>query len=164
MIELSGYDVGDNIFILGSGDIGQIMARRFRQLGKTVIAMAEISDHLGGLKRNQEECIEAYNIPVMLKTTVTEIHGYPRTTGVTVHHFDTNTDEFIECETLISALGLIPDRSLADDLKTTDANGKASYPEWLHFCGNADFVHEIADSASSQGEKLGLTLAHKLHQ
>lgn len=164
MIELGGYDVGDNIFILGSGDIGQIMARRFRQLGKTVIAMAEINDHLGGLKRNQEECIEAYNIPVMLKTTVTEIHGYPRITGVTVHHFDTNTDEFIECETLISALGLIPDRSLADDLKTTDANGKESYPEWLHFCGNADFVHEIADSASSQGEKLGLTLAHKLHQ
>ncbi len=164
MIELSGYDVGDNIFILGSGDIGQIMARRFRQLGKTVIAMAEISDHLGGLKRNQEECIEAYNIPVMLKTTVTEIHGYPRITGVTVHHFDTNTDEFIECETLVSALGLVPDRSLANDLKTTDANGKASYPEWLHFCGNADFVHEIADSASSQGEKLGLTLAHKLHQ
>ncbi|MBO5514274.1 MAG: NAD(P)/FAD-dependent oxidoreductase [Mogibacterium sp.] len=164
MIELGGYDVGDNIFILGSGDIGQIMARRFRQLGKTVIAMAEISDHLGGLKRNQEECIEAYNIPVMLKTTVTEIHGYPRITGVTVHHFDTNTDEFIECETLVSALGLVPDRSLANDLKTTDANGKASYPEWLHFCGNADFVHEIADSASSQGEKLGLTLAHKLHQ
>ena len=164
MIELGGYDVGDNIFILGSGDIGQIMARRFRQLGKTVIAMAEISDHLGGLKRNQVECIEAYNIPVMLKTTVTEIHGYPRITGVTVHHFDTNTDEFIECETLISALGLIPDRSLADDLKTTDANGKASYPEWLHFCGNADFVHEIADSASSQGEKIGLMLAHKLHQ
>ena len=164
MIELGGYDVGDNIFILGSGDIGQIMARRFRQLGKTVITMAEISDHLGGLKRNQEECIEAYNIPVMLKTTVTEIHGYPRITGVTVHHFDTNTDEFIECETLVSALGLVPDRSLANDLKTTDANGEESYPEWLHFCGNADFVHEIADSASSQGEKIGLTLAHKLHQ
>ncbi len=164
MIELGGYDVGDRIFILGSGDIGQIMARRFRQLGKTVIAMAEISDHLGGMIRNQEECIKAYNIPVMLQTTVTEIHGYPRITGVTVHHFDTNIDEFIECETLISALGLIPDRSLADGLKTTDASGNTSYPEWLHFCGNADFVHDIADSASSQGEKLGLMLADKLHR
>ena len=85
-------------------------------------------------------------------------------TSVSQSSIDTNTDEFIECETLVSALGLVPDTSLANDLKTTDANGKASYPEWLHFCGNADFVHEIADSASSQGEKLGLTLAHKLHQ
>ena len=164
MIELGGYDVGDHIFILGSGDIGQIMARRFKQLGKSVICMAEISNHLGGMKRNQEQCIQAYDIPVMLNTTVTEIHGYPRLSGVTVHHFDTNTDEFIECETLISALGLIPDKSLADGLKITDESGNTAYPEWLHFCGNADYVHDIADSASSQGEKLGLMLADRLRQ
>lgn len=164
MIELGGHDVGDDIFILGSGDIGQIMARRLCQLGKAVIGIAEISDHLGGMKRNQEECIKAYDIPVMLNTTVTEIHGYPRLTGVTVHHFDTNKDEFIECETLISALGLVPDKSLAESLETTDASGNKTYPDWLHFCGNADYVHDIADSASLQGEKLGLTLAEKLHQ
>lgn len=164
MIELGGYDIGDRIFILGSGDIGQIMARRFRQLGKTVIGMAEIKDSLGGMKRNQEECIKAYDIQVMLRTTVTEIHGYPRLTGVTVHHFDTNEDEYIECETLISALGLVPDKSLADGLEITGASGNRCYPEWLHFCGNADYVHDIADSASSQGEKLGFMLASKLHQ
>lgn len=163
MVELGGYDIGDRIFILGSGDIGQIMARRFGQLGKTVIGMTEIRDRLGGMKRNQDECIKAYDIPVMLKTTITEIHGYPRLTGVTVHHFDTNIDEFIECETLISALGLVPDKSLADGLIITDASGNKVYPEWLHFCGNADYVHDIADSASLQGEKLGLTLARKLH-
>jgi NADPH-dependent 2,4-dienoyl-CoA reductase/sulfur reductase-like enzyme len=151
LIELGGYDIGDNIFILGSGDIGQIMARRFRQLGKKVIAIAEISDHLGGMKRNQEQCIKAYDIPVMLQTTVIEIHGYPRVEGVTVHHFDSNTDEYIECETLISALGLIPDKSLADSF--------SERPDWLHFCGNADFVHDKADSASAQGEKLGKALA-----
>jgi len=157
MIELGGYDTGDLIFILGSGDIGQIMARRFVQLGKTVIGMAEQNDHLGGMKRNQEECVEAYNIPVILNSTITEVHGSPRLTGVTLHHLDSGTDELIECSTLITALGLEPDRSLAEGLKHDEG-----YPQWLHFCGNADYVHEIADSASSQGEKLGAAAAERI--
>ena len=157
LIELGGRDVGKRIFILGSGDIGQIMARRFCQLGKTVAGMAESGDHLGGMKRNQEECIKAFDIPVMLHSTVTRIHGYPCLEGVTVHHSDTGKDEYVECDTLITALGLLPDRSLAEDLVK-----EGGYPEWLHFCGNADYVHEIADGASAQGEKLGLELAQKL--
>ena len=157
MIELGGYDTGSRIFILGSGDIGQIMARRFVQLDRTVIGMAEISDHLGGMKRNQEECIKAYDIPVILNSTVTEVHGFPHLTGVTLHHLDSGTEEFVECDTLITALGLEPDRSLAEGLETSDG-----YPQWLHFCGNADFVHEIADSASAQGERLGLTVAERI--
>ena len=157
MIELGGYDAGSRIFILGSGDIGQIMARRFVQLGKTVVGMAEISDHLGGMKRNQEECITAYGIPVILNSTVTEVHGFPHITGVTLYHIDSGRDELIECDTLITALGLEPDRSLAKNLET---NGE--YPGWMHFCGNADFVHEIADSASAQGEKLGIILANRI--
>lgn len=159
MTELSSYDVGSRIFILGSGDIGQIMARRFVQLGKTVIAMAEQNDHLGGMKRNQDDCIRAYDIPVILNSTVTEVHGSPHLTGVTLHHLDSGTDELIECDTLITALGLEPDRSLAEGLKTDDG-----YPDWLHFCGNADFVHEIADSASAQGEKLGRDLASHIQR
>lgn len=157
MIELGGYDTGSRIFILGSGDIGQIMARRFVQLGKTVIGIAEISDHLGGMKRNQEECILAYDIPVILNSTVTEVHGFPHLTGVTLHHTDSGADEYIECDTLITALGLEPDRFLAEELKTADG-----YPGWLHFCGNADFVHEIADSASAQGERLGTEVAERI--
>ena len=157
MIELGGYDTGSRIFILGSGDIGQIMARRFAQLGKTVVGMAEISDHLGGMKRNQEECIKAYNVPVFLKSTVTEVHGFPKLTGVTLHHLDSGTEELFECDSLITALGLEPDRSLAEALKTADG-----YPRWLHFCGNADFVHEIADSASAQGERLGTEVAERI--
>ena len=157
MTELGGYDTGSRIFILGSGDIGQIMARRFVQLGKTVIGMAEQNDRMGGMKRNQEECIRAYNIPVILNSTVTEVHGYPGLTGITLHHLDSGKDELIECDTLITALGLDPDRSLAEGLETD-----GEYPEWLHFCGNADFVHEIADSASAQGEKLGIDLAEKI--
>lgn len=157
MIELGAYDIGSRIFILGSGDIGQIMARRFVQLGKTVVGMAEQNDHLGGMKRNQEECVEAYRIPVILNSTVTVIHGFPHLAGVTLHHLDSGTDEFIGCDTLITALGLEPDRSLADGLKN---DGR--YPEWLHFCGNADYVHEIADGASAQGEKLGRSLAKQI--
>ena len=157
MIELGGYDIGNIIFILGSGDIGQIMARRFVQLGKTVVGMAEQKDHLGGIKRNQEECIRAYDIPVVLNSTVTEVRGFPCLTGVTLHHLDSGDDEFIECDTLITALGLEPDRSLAESLVA-----EGGYPDWLHFCGNADFVHEIADSASAQGEKLGRNLACRI--
>jgi len=157
MIELGGYDTGSIIFILGSGDIGQIMARRFIQLGKSVTGIAEISDHLGGMKRNQDECVKAYDIPVMLNSTVTEVHGFPHITGVTLHHLDSGLDEIIECDTLITALGLEPDRSLAEGLETPDG-----YPQWLHFCGNADFVHEIADSASAQGEKLGRSVAERI--
>ena len=157
MIELGGYDIGSRVFILGSGDIGQIMARRFVQLGKTVIGMAEQNDHLGGLKRNQEECIDAYGIPVILNSTVTEVHGFPQLTGVTLHHLDSGKDEFIGCDTLISALGLEPDKSLAEGL-----NSNGAYPAWLHFCGNADHVHEIADGASAQGEKLGRSLAQRI--
>ena len=93
----------------------------------------------------------------MLYSTVTQIHGYPRLEGVTVHHLDTGKDEYVECDTLITALGLLPDRSLAEGLVKED-----EYPEWLHFCGNADYVHEIADGASVQGEKLGHELAQKL--
>ena len=154
MINIGHYGIGDRIFILGSGDIGQIMARRFVLLGKTVVCMAEKRGVLGGMKRNQEECIEAYGIPVILNATVTEVHGFPRLRGVTVHHYDTEHDSFIECDTLVTALGLIPDRSAAERL--LDENG---YPDWLHFCGNADYVHEIADSASAQGERLGKQLS-----
>lgn len=159
LIELGGFDIGKRIFIMGSGDIGQIMARRFVQLGKTVAGIAEISDHLGGMKRNQEDCVKAYHIPVMLNATVTEIHGYPHLAGVTLHHYDTGEDSYIECDTLVSALGLEPDRSLAEGLLSEGA-----YPEWLHFCGNSDFVHDIADSVSAQGEKLGKRIAHDIQE
>ena len=119
--------------------------------------MAEQKDHPGGMKRNQEECIKAYDIPLILNATVTEVHGFPHLTAVTLRHLDSGADEFIECDTLITAMGLDPDRSLAGPLEHCGA-----YPDWLHFCGNADFVHEIADSASAQGEKLGMSIARRI--
>lgn len=154
MINLGHMDIGSRVFILGSGDIGMIMARRFTLLGKTVLGIAEIKDHLGGLRRNQLDCIESYGIPVYLASTVTAVHGYPHLEAVTMIDTDSGETRIIECDTLITSLGLIPDQSLAEPLMT---DGRL--PEWLHLCGNADTVHEIADSVSSEGWRLGRELA-----
>ncbi len=184
MIELDSLDIGSRVIILGSGDIGQIMARRLVQLGKRVIRMVEKRSKLGGMARNQEECVRAYNIPVKFNSTVTRIHGYPRLTGVTLRDFEADTDEYVECDTLITALGLIPDKTLAEELKVRkgesdksdksdksdeigkndeiDKNDENGSPDWLHFTGNADFIHEIADSASAHAEKLGKKLSERI--
>ena len=150
MVNLSGLDVGDNIVILGTGDIGQIMARTFIQNGKNVIAMIEINDHPGGLKRNQKNCIELYNIPVILNATIDKIYGSWRIEGVHVKHLNNNAGEYIECDTLISSLGLIPERELLADI-TEDG----VLPDWISLCGNCDYVHDIVDSVTMHGEELG---------
>lgn len=154
LVNLGHRDIGRKIFVLGSGDVGMIMARRFTLLGKTVVGIAEQRDELGGLKRKREECIYAYAIPVYLRSTIAEIHGFPELTGITLRHLDTGTEERIECDTLITAIGLIPDRSLAEHLISD-----GGFPAWLHLCGNADRVHEIADSVSAEGTILGRELS-----
>lgn len=153
MVNISSLDVGDNIVILGTGDIGQIMARTFIQNGKNVIAMVEINDHPGGLKRNQINCIQAYNIPVIYSATIDRIVGKKRIEGVYVKHLDTGIREFMKCDTLISALGLIPERELLSDFDII--------PDWLYLCGNCDYVHDIVDSVTMQGEELGKRIANE---
>ena len=142
--------VGERIVLLGSGDIGQIMARRFTQLGMTVAAVVEKADRLGGLERNRRECIEALRIPVLLRSTVTAVHGTGRVSGVTVRHLDTGREELLPCDTLVTALGLVPERELADAL-----TGGGERPRWLALAGNCDHIHEIVTSAAAQGADLG---------
>ena len=153
MVNIKNLDVGENIIILGSGDIGQIMARRFTLNGKKIIAMIEINDHLGGLKRNQINCIEAFNIPVIFNSTIDEICGSERIKGVYVKHLDSGEREYIECDTLISSLGLIPERELLNNILI---NGEL--PDWIKLCGNCDYVHDIVDSVTKQGEELGAAI------
>lgn len=157
LINLDSVDIGEKIVILGSGDVGLVMAGRFAELGKKPLCIIELKPQLGGLVRNQKRYIYSNIIPVMLSSTVTELHGDKLLTGITVCHLDSGEPEEIECDTLITALGLIPDRSLITPLMT---DGLA--PSWIHFAGNCDFVHDIVDRVLRNGEQLGNQAARLL--
>ncbi len=147
MVNLMGLDIGENIVILGSGDIGMIMARRFTLLGKNVIAMVEKEASPGGLARNIRNCIEAYSIPVLTRSTVSRIHGKGRIEGVSIRNMESGEEKLIPCDTLIVSVGLIPERELI--------SGFDVIPEWLSLCGNCESVHEIVDSVTMQAEAVG---------
>lgn len=154
MLNIYGRDVGDDIIILGTGDIGQIMARHYIEAGKNVIAMIEKTDSPGGLERNRRDIIEKYHIPVILNSTITEIIGDGHITAVSVRNLVTGEERVIECSTLVTAMGLIPERDLLTE--------KKQLPDWLIMCGNCDYVHDIVDSVSLQAEKIATCLADEL--
>lgn len=145
-INLRHQDLGDEILILGSGDLGMIMARRFTLEGKHVIAVLEQEAQYGGMARNHRRCIEAFSIPLRCRMTVREIHGEGRIRGVTAEHLDSGEREFIACDTLVSALGLIPERELVRGLEDRD---------WLSLVGNCSRVHDIVDSAAAEAARIG---------
>ncbi len=148
-MNIDGVDVGDDIVILGSGDIGQIIARQLVQSGKNVIAMIEKEDRPGGLKKNQIGCLQAYSIPLILHSTITKIHGEKRITGVTVTDRHTGEEKFLACRTLLTAIGLIPEMDLAGNIMT---DGKL--PSWAFKTGNCDTIHDIVDSVTADGLRL----------
>lgn len=150
MINLRGQDLGKEILILGSGNLGFIMAGQFAQSGKHVIALVEKEAHYGGMARNYHRCVEPYKIPILYHTTVAEIHGSGRITGVTLRHLDGGGEEEIPCDTLITALGLLPERELVRGLGD---------PEWLFLAGNCHRVHDLVDSAVSEAERIGRAAA-----
>lgn len=145
LINLRGQDVGDKVVIVGSGDLGMIMARRFVLTGKRVIAVIEKEAHYGGMARNYRRCIEKYAVPIRYATEIACIHGTRRIEGVTVRSTVSGEEDFIPCETLVTALGLIPDRALVSTLGS---------PGWLHLCGNCSRVHDIADSAVNEAVRV----------
>ncbi len=155
LINLHHRDLGSNVLILGSGDLGMIMARRFSLEGKRVIAVIEKKMHYTGLTRNYQRCLQAHHIPLICSATVTEILGKDRISGVTVDYLDTGTREKIPCDTLIIAVGLIPNRELVFGLETFD---------WLHFCGNCRTIHSIVDSAAAEGTKVGAAIQEAFKQ
>ncbi len=146
MINLRRLDPGGEILILGSGDLGMIMARRFMLEGAHVIAVLEQEAHYGGMARNYHRCIEAFSIPLRCRMTVRQIHGEGRIRGVTAEHLDSGEQEFIACDTLVTALGLIPERELVRGLEDRP---------WLSLAGNCRAVHEIVDSAAAEAERIG---------
>lgn len=174
LVNIKGYMPGKKIVILGSGDIGLIMARRMTLEGAEVKAVCEIMEDSGGLTRNIVQCLRDFDIPLMLRHTVVEIHGKKRVDGVTVARVDENlkpipgTEEYIECDTLMLSVGLIPENELSKkagieiDPKTrgpvVDENRQTNVPG-IFACGNVVKVHELVDFVSEEGETAGRAAA-----
>ena len=118
-VNIEGYLPGRETVILGSGDVGMIMARRLALEGAKVKAVVEILPYIGGLIRNEVQCLYDFNIPVLVEHTIVNIHGIQRVEGVTVARVDQNknpvpgTEKFIECDTLLLSVGLIPENELS---------------------------------------------------
>ena len=174
LVNMEGYMPGRNVVILGSGDIGLIMARRMTLEGAKVNAVCELMPYSGGLARNIEQCLNDFDIPLKLSHTVVEIHGKERLEGVTIAKVDENrkpileTAEFIECDTLLLSVGLIPENELSKSAEVSldritsgavvDQNRQTSV-EGIFACGNVLHVHDLVDFVSEEAEIAGKSAA-----
>ena len=169
-VNMEGYMPGKTVVILGSGDIGLIMARRMTLEGATVKAVCEILPYSGGLTRNIVQCLDDFGIPLKLSHTILKIHGEKRVTGVTVAEVDERrnpipgTEEYIECDTVLYSVGLIPENELTrgagipldrvtsgarvDEFRQTETEG-------VFACGNVLHVHDLVDYVSEEAEIAG---------
>ena len=164
-VNMKGYMPGKEVVILGSGDIGLIMARRMTLEGAKVHAVCELMSYSGGLARNIEQCLNDFSIPLKLSHTVVDIHGKDRLTGVTIARVDENrrpipgTEEYIPCDTLLLSCGLIPENELTRgagisiDRVTNGAvvdGGRETDIEGVFACGNVLHVHDLVDFVSEE--------------
>lgn len=159
LINLDGAQIGGRTVIVGSGDVGLVMAGRLAELGRKPLAIIEQQACIGGLARNRRRFAEAYEIPVMLRSEIIEIHGARELCGVTVRHTDTGATENLPCDTLITALGMIPEQSLLKPLYRG-----TSLPDWVQLAGNCDFVHDIVDRVLRTGETVGASAAERIRK
>lgn len=175
LINCEGYMVGKKVVILGSGDIGLIMARRMTFEGAKVEAVCELMPYSGGLTRNIVQCLEDFGIPLYLSTTVAEIHGKERLEGVTIAKVDANrrvieeTKRYIPCDTLLLSCGLIPENELTrgagipiDPITSgavVDENRETATPG-IFACGNVLQVHDLVDYVSDEAEIAGIGAAN----
>ena len=171
LVNCMGYQVGKRVVILGSGDIGLIMARRMSYEGAKVEAVCEVMPYSGGLTRNIVQCLEDFGIPLYLSTTVVQIHGKERLEGVTIAQVDERrqpieeTKRFIPCDTLLLSVGLIPENELTraagipiDPITNgalVDENCQTRIPG-IFACGNVLQVHDLVDYVSEEAERAGL--------
>lgn len=171
LVNCLGYQVGKRVVILGSGDIGLIMARRMSYEGAKVEAVCEVMPYSGGLTRNIVQCLEDFGIPLYLSTTVVQIHGDKRLEGVTIAQVDANrrtieeTKRYIPCDTLLLSVGLIPENELTraagipiDPITNgalVDENCQTQVPG-IFACGNVLQVHDLVDYVSEEAERAGI--------
>jgi NADPH-dependent 2,4-dienoyl-CoA reductase/sulfur reductase-like enzyme len=174
LINLKNVMIGKNVVILGSGDVGLIMARRLTLEGAKVHAVVEILPHANGLPRNIQQCLIDYNIPLLLSHTVTEIHGQNRVEAVTISPVNEalkpipGHEQRIPCDTLLLSIGLIPENDLSKNcgIKLSPATSAPVVDENLETslagvfaCGNALQVHDLVDFVSLEAERAGKSAA-----
>ena len=175
LVNMEGLMPGREVVILGSGDIGLIMARRMTLEGAHVHAVAEVMPYSGGLKRNIVQCLEDFNIPLYLSTTVVNILGRERVEGIVLAQVDENrrpipgTERTIPCDTLLLSVGLLPENEIAEQLGVeldpatkgpfVDQRLMTSVPG-VFCCGNALHVNDLVDYVSESGELAGKAAAH----
>lgn len=174
LVNVEGYLPGNEIVILGSGDIGMIMARRLTLEGAKVRAVAEILPYCGGLVRNQAQCLEDFNIPLFLRHTVTRIYGRERVEAVAIAQVDDigepmfETEKVIGCDTLLLSVGLIPENELSRKAgieldpvtggPVVDEKGETSVPG-IFAGGNVVHVNDVVDRVSWESEIAGQSAA-----
>lgn len=155
MVNIGGYDIGNQFVILGSGDVGMIMARQLKLSGKDILTVIEKEDRCGGLERNRINCLDNLRIPLRTRCTISGIHGRDRITGVTVVNIDNGCKELVACDTVITSIGLIPERDLSED-----ASEDGLLPDWLFLAGNACFVHNLVDDVTVESYAIGQAAAN----
>ena len=175
LVNMEGYMPGREVVILGSGDIGLIMARRMTLEGAKVKVVAELMPYSGGLKRNIVQCLNDFDIPLKLSHTVIDIEGKERVTGVTIAEVGSDgrpiagTEEYYSCDTLLLSCGLIPENELSRSAGVT-LNPVTSGPvvndsletsiSGVFACGNVLHVHDLVDYVSEEAGIAGANAAH----
>ena len=179
LVNIEGKMPGKDVVILGSGDIGLIMARRMTLEGAKVHTVAEIMPYSGGLKRNIVQCLDDFGIPLKLSTTVVKIHGKERVEGVTLAKVDGHmkpipgTEEYIPCDTLLLSVGLLPENELTEELgaKMSPVTRGPLVNESMEIslsgvfaCGNVLHVHDLVDFVSQEAALAGKAAAEWLKE
>ncbi len=174
LVNIEGYLPGKKVVILGSGDIGLIMARRMTLEGAQVECVAELMPFSGGLKRNIVQCLHDYDIPLYYSTTISGIKGTDRVEGVYLSKVDENlkiidgTEKFVECDTVLLSVGLLPENELTREAKIKiDPRTKGAYVNdklmtnipGIFAAGNVLHVHDLVDFVSEESEQAAVNAA-----
>ncbi|MCI9136812.1 MAG: FAD-dependent oxidoreductase [Lachnospiraceae bacterium] len=169
-VNINGYLPGKEIVILGSGDIGLIMARRMTFEGANVKGVLELMPYSTGLVRNKVQCLDDFGIPLYLSHTITKIHGKQRVEAVSIAEVDENknpipeTEITVPCDTLLLSVGLVPENELSKKVgveldpvtkgAVTDEKRRTSV-DWVFACGNVLHVHDLVDNVTQEAELAG---------
>ena len=176
-VNLDGFLPGRRVFILGSGDIGLIMARRMTLEGAQVLGVAELMPYSNGLSRNLKQCLEDFHIPLYLSHTVTDIRGHHRVSSITISEADDNprpiagTEKAFDVDTLLLSVGLLPENTLSEEAgielhprtrgPVVDQFLQTTVPG-VFACGNVLHVHDLVDFVTAEGYMAGESAAHYL--